>query len=162
MTNCLGADETLNAILQGTNANSHSVFFVTSPPTSPQSTAKHHLSQHKHALHRQSSGTNRAATAHPEHQLEYDSEEQFPALIHLDMKRDMQSYAMRDDGNGTLKGAGLFETYNFLNQGVFMGGLVVVLLLTILYVGLSAIGSIEITPFAFSKEMAPSGQKRQS
>lgn len=42
-----------------------------------------------------------------------------------------------------------------------MGLLVVILLLSILYVGMSAIGSLEISVAAFSKEMGPAAQKKQ-
>lgn len=42
-----------------------------------------------------------------------------------------------------------------------MGGLAAVLLFVILYVGVSAIASLEIPVMAFSKEMGPSAQKKQ-
>jgi len=42
-----------------------------------------------------------------------------------------------------------------------MGGIAVLILFLILYVGISAIASLEIPVMAFSKEMGPAAQKKQ-
>jgi hypothetical protein len=42
-----------------------------------------------------------------------------------------------------------------------MGLTVSIPLLLILYVGISAVASLEVSYFAFSKEMGPSAQKKQ-
>jgi hypothetical protein len=45
--------------------------------------------------------------------------------------------------------------------GLFMGLLVGFILLSILSVGLSAIGSLQVSYGAFDKEMGPAAQKKQ-
>jgi len=47
-----------------------------------------------------------------------------------------------------------------LHIGIFMGVSVSLLLLSILYVGLSAISGLEVTYMAFSKEMGPAAQRK--
>lgn len=131
----------LNAILA--HSRSHTVFYLTTPPSTGSASTKtrsHLLSHHKHGAHKSPSVGEAASTR-----------------VHVDLKRDEQQ---PDTAKPTNDGA-LFERYNFLNQGIFMGGLVVILLLSILYVGLTAVASVEITPFAFSKEMGPQNQRKQ-
>ena len=48
-----------------------------------------------------------------------------------------------------------------MDLGIFMGGTVALLLLMILYVGISAISGLEVSYMAFSKEMGPAAQKKQ-
>jgi len=55
----------------------------------------------------------------------------------------------------------LFEKYQFFTPGLFMGLLVVFILLAILSVGLSALGSLQVSYGAFDKEMGPAAQKKQ-
>lgn len=43
-----------------------------------------------------------------------------------------------------------------------MGLLVSVILLSILYVGISGVASLQVSYAAFDKEMGPAGQKKQS
>lgn len=45
--------------------------------------------------------------------------------------------------------------------GLFMGLFVALILLSILYVGISAIANLEVSYMAFSKEMGPQAQKKQ-
>lgn len=45
--------------------------------------------------------------------------------------------------------------------GIFMGLLVSVVLFLILYVGISAIANLEVSYFAFSREMGPAAQRKQ-
>ena len=48
-----------------------------------------------------------------------------------------------------------------MNTGLFMGLTVSLLLLGIAYVGISALGSLEVSYAAFAKEMGPQAQKKQ-
>jgi len=83
--------------------------------------------------------------------------------MHTDLKRDLRSHVVRASNsarNTTNNNAALFEKYGFLSPGIFMGGLTVLLLFLILYVGVTAIAGLEIPVMAFSKEMGPSGQKK--
>ncbi|ERS98635.1 uncharacterized protein SPSK_06487 [Sporothrix schenckii 1099-18] len=56
---------------------------------------------------------------------------------------------------------GLFEKYQFFTPGIFMSLIVFFILLSILYVGLSAVASLKVPYGAFDKEMGPSAQKKQ-
>lgn len=55
----------------------------------------------------------------------------------------------------------LFEKYQFFTPGLFMGLLVTLLLLSILFVALRAISSLEVSYAAFEKEMGPQKSKAQ-
>lgn len=48
----------------------------------------------------------------------------------------------------------------YISIGLFMGLLVSLLLLSILWVGISAISSLEVSYGAFDKEMGPAAQKK--
>ncbi|KAI9882840.1 MAG: protein-ER retention protein [Watsoniomyces obsoletus] len=54
----------------------------------------------------------------------------------------------------------LFHRYQFFTPGIFMGLLVSFLLLGILSVGVTALGSLQVSYGAFEKEMGPSGYKK--
>ncbi|QDS72891.1 hypothetical protein FKW77_007639 [Venturia effusa] len=84
---------------------------------------------------------------------QYEMEESYNSL-HTDLKRDVKSHA----GNGT--SLPLFDTYQFLSPAIFMGLMVSFLLFMILYVGITAVASLQVSYYAFSKEMGPSGQKK--
>jgi hypothetical protein len=47
------------------------------------------------------------------------------------------------------------------NIGVFMGLLVGIILLSILYVGINAVSSLQVSYGAFDKEMGPAAHKKQ-
>ena len=55
----------------------------------------------------------------------------------------------------------LFEKYQFFTPGVFMSLFVFFTLLSVLYVGLTAVSSLEVPYGAFDKENGPSAQKKQ-
>jgi len=98
----------------------------------------------------------------------------------MDLKRDLRA---RDDSNYTdvYNALPLFEKYQFFTPGmfsdvlsppekqntdrndigIFMGLFSAVILLPILYVGISAISGLEVSYGAFDKEMGPAAQKKQ-
>lgn len=85
----------------------------------------------------------------------------------MDLKRDFSSSGRqkRDssssgEGKLVLPDGPLFERYSFLSPGLFMGILVSLILLSILYVGISAIAGLEVSYAAFDKEMGPQAQKK--
>ncbi len=87
----------------------------------------------------------------------------FQSPMHLDLKRDLSSTNMKRDTSGdkpVLPEGPLFERYSFLSPGLFMGILVTIMLLSILYVGISAIAGLQVTYAAFDKEMGPAAQKK--
>ncbi|OCL15314.1 BIG1-domain-containing protein [Glonium stellatum] len=85
-----------------------------------------------------------------------DVDDLFPTAMHTELKRDIESHAKDTESEG-----GLFEKYQFLSPGIFMGLTASLPLLLILYVGIRAVSSLEVSYFAFSKEMGPAGQKKQ-
>ncbi|KAF2809889.1 uncharacterized protein BDZ99DRAFT_442222 [Mytilinidion resinicola] len=86
----------------------------------------------------------------------YEMDEPFLGTTNIELKRDVDSHA-----NEKVLEGGLFEKYMFLSPGLFMGLTAVVPLFLILYVGITALTSLEVSYFAFSKEMGPAGQKKQ-
>ncbi|KAK2755498.1 hypothetical protein FQN54_006435 [Arachnomyces sp. PD_36] len=78
--------------------------------------------------------------------------------IHIDLKRDMSAHSRQNEESSNLP---LFEVYQFLSPGVFMGLLAAFFFFSILYVGISAIGSLEVSYAAFDKEMGPTVSKKQ-
>jgi hypothetical protein len=116
----------------------------------------------------------------------YEMDDPFPTAMHTELKRDIESHAKDAEAEG-----GLFERYQFLSPGtnfydlrfsnmpahsipveliklthgarlgIFMGLTASLPLLLILYVGIRAVSSLEVSYFAFSKEMGPAGQKKQ-
>ncbi|KAM0721662.1 hypothetical protein Q7P37_002587 [Cladosporium fusiforme] len=96
---------------------------------------------------------------HAEHPYEMD--EPYPSALHQDLKRDIK-YSPQKGGNSTSTqdGLPLFEKYQFLSPGIFMGLTVSLLLIVILWVGVSAIAGLEVSYMAFSKEMGPAAQNK--
>ncbi|KAG0645395.1 big1 [Hyphodiscus hymeniophilus] len=87
----------------------------------------------------------------------YESE--FQNREHLDLKRDLR--IREDNTSSNADTSPLFEKYQFLTPGLFMGLLVGLILISILSVGLTAIGSLQVSYGAFDKEMGPAAQKKQ-
>ena len=54
----------------------------------------------------------------------------------------------------------LFEKYVFFSPGLFMGLLVGLILVSILWVGISAVSSLKVSYAAFEKDMGPAAQKK--
>jgi hypothetical protein len=77
--------------------------------------------------------------------------------VHMDLKRNLAP--PRGDGPFSDQRP-LFEQYQFFNPGLFMGLLVGLILIAILSVGISAIGSLRVSYAAFEKEMGPAAQKK--
>ncbi|KAF3760271.1 BIG1-domain-containing protein [Cryphonectria parasitica EP155] len=64
------------------------------------------------------------------------------------------------DGGNTVGSAPLFVKYQFFTPGIFMGFVAVFLMLAMLYVGLNAVASLQVSYGAFDKEMGPAAQKK--
>ncbi|GAB7359210.1 hypothetical protein MBLNU230_g5869t1 [Neophaeotheca triangularis] len=98
----------------------------------------------------------------PEYQYEMD--EPYPSALHQDLKRQLHHRADSSDDkdNSTTNPQSnlpLFEKYQFLTPGLFMTLTVSLLLLVILYVGMTALAGLQVSYAAFSKEMGPQAQK---
>ena len=86
----------------------------------------------------------------------YEMENAFGNFDQLELKRDLSSHVKR--ANTTSEG-GLFERYQYFTPGIFMGMAAALPLFLILVVGIRALTSLEVSYFAFSKEMGPNAQK---
>lgn len=80
----------------------------------------------------------------------------FPEM-QMELKRDLESHAKRMNSTE----GGLFEKYQYFTPGIFMGFAAIIPLFLILLVGIRALTSLEVSYFAFSKEMGPNAQKKQ-
>ncbi|KPI45846.1 uncharacterized protein AB675_598 [Cyphellophora attinorum] len=90
-----------------------------------------------------------------------DSEAQ--EMLHIDLKRDLSPRASNSSsGNTTLVDGALFERYQFFTPGIFQGLLVGFILLSILYVGISALSSLSVTYGAFDKEQGQLANKSKA
>ncbi|KAI0397263.1 BIG1-domain-containing protein [Xylariaceae sp. FL0594] len=76
-----------------------------------------------------------------------------------ELKRQLHVVERRQEaGNKKLP---LFEKYQFFTPGIFMGLIALFILISILYVGISAVASLQVPYGAFEKEMGPAAQKKQ-
>ncbi|KAG9206083.1 hypothetical protein G6514_004804 [Epicoccum nigrum] len=91
-------------------------------------------------------------------QYQYESDTLFDNNMQMELKRDTTAHTRR--ANSTAEG-GLFERYQYFTPGLFMGFAAVIPLFLILLVGIRALLSLEVSYFAFSKEMGPNAQKKQ-
>lgn len=97
-------------------------------------------------------------------------------LMHIDLKRDIRPQSRKSTSNDGLVDGPLFARYQFLSpgkqsknqfstilihcKGLFMGLLVSLLLLSILYVAISGLASLQVTYAAFDKENNPAAQTK--
>lgn len=91
----------------------------------------------------------------------YEMDQPSMLSAHMEMKRDLSAFGNSTNGNSTLPPGPLFERYQFFTPGLFMGLVVGLLLFSILYVGISAVSSLQVSYAAFDKEMGPAAQKKQ-
>jgi hypothetical protein len=85
----------------------------------------------------------------------------FMEPVHMDLKRQSGLAGVRDNNSTVYDSRPLFEKYQFLSPGLFMGLLVALILFAILSVGINAVASLQVSYGAFDKEMGPAAQKKQ-
>jgi hypothetical protein len=83
-------------------------------------------------------------------------EDPFGDAVQMELKRDLSSHKRALSRQG-----GLFERYQFLSPPLFMGFVGILPLFIIVFIGLKALSSLEVSYFAFSKEMGPTAQRKQ-
>ncbi|KAK4157207.1 BIG/ATPase V1 complex, subunit S1 [Chaetomidium leptoderma] len=84
--------------------------------------------------------------------------------VHVDMRRwsdEEPNLVSRKKSDNATSNLPLFEKYQFFTPGIFMAFIVLAIVLSILYVGLSALSSLEVSYGAFDKDMGPAAQKKQ-
>ncbi|KAF1971491.1 BIG1-domain-containing protein [Bimuria novae-zelandiae CBS 107.79] len=86
----------------------------------------------------------------------YEMENPFGEAVQMELKRDLSAH--KRDAKSK---AGLFEKYQYFTPGLFMGLTAAVPLFLIVLVGVKALVSLEVSYFAFSKEMGPAAQRQQ-
>lgn len=119
------------------DAQDYTVIYITTPPTEAQAKAR--------------------LAAEQQHQ--YEMENNFGDNMQMELKRDTTAHYKR--ANSTSNEGGLFERYQYFTPGLFMGFAAIIPLFLILLVGIRALTSLEVSYFAFSKEMGPNAQKKQ-
>ncbi|KAF2084132.1 BIG1-domain-containing protein [Saccharata proteae CBS 121410] len=124
-------DSYLNAVLSSLQNKSYTVIYTGTPPS-----GQHMAPGIQHPVQG------------------YEMDEPFPSSLHTDLKRDVSSHSNVDSDE-----VALFEKYQFLSPGIFMSLFVSLILFLILYVGVTALAGLEVSYFAFSKEMGPAAQK---
>ncbi|KAH7072923.1 BIG/ATPase V1 complex, subunit S1 [Paraphoma chrysanthemicola] len=100
----------------------------------------------------------RASKALDEEHPPYEMENTYGNYDQMELKRDLASHVRRANSTNS---AGLFERYQYFTPGLFMAFTAIVPLFLILVVGIKALTSLEVSYFAFSKEMGPNAQKKQ-
>lgn len=134
------ADDTLfNLISTTAHSENYTVIYITSP-LSAQDAAQ--LAREK------------VGDEHPP----YEMESPFGESQQMELKRDLSSHVQRANSTND---AGLFERYQYFTPGLFMGFGAIIPLFLILMVGVRALTSLEVSYFAFSKEMGPNAQRKQ-
>jgi len=95
------------------------------------------------------------------HRISYEPE--FEQPLRMELKRASDFVATTTQSNTTLPfpNAPLFEKYQFLSPGLFMGLLAGIILISILGVAVTALSSMEVSYGAFDKENGPAAQKKQ-
>lgn len=83
-------------------------------------------------------------------------ENPFAGAIQMELKRDLSTHK-----RAVKSKAGLFERYQYFTPGLFMGLAALVPLFLLVLVGVKALLSLEVSYFAFSKEMGPAAQRQQ-
>ncbi|KAL9003960.1 MAG: hypothetical protein Q9180_009872, partial [Flavoplaca navasiana] len=102
-------------------------------------------------------------SAHHDEPEMYEMDSSFSSSqSHMGIKRDFGAHSKRadDNANVTLPNAPLFEKYQYFTPGIFMGLIVILPLFMILYVGISAVGSLQVSYAAFDREMGPQTAKK--
>ncbi|PGH11488.1 hypothetical protein AJ79_04863 [Helicocarpus griseus UAMH5409] len=79
--------------------------------------------------------------------------------LRTNMKRDNTPHVLRADDKES--SGPLFERYQFLSPGIFMGLAAGLLFTIILYVGFSALSSLKVSYAAFEKDNSPMAMKKQ-
>jgi hypothetical protein len=92
----------------------------------------------------------------------YESEYVESAAIQMELKRRTGDIVEPRAGNASDSSAPLFVKYQFFTPGIFMGIVALIIMLSLLYVGLSAVASLEVSYGAFDKENGPAAQKKNN
>ncbi|KAK2803619.1 hypothetical protein FQN51_003381 [Onygenales sp. PD_10] len=90
---------------------------------------------------------------------EMESEDVYQSPLNMNIKRDNFLHS-RQDGEKP-DNRPLFEKYQFLSPGIFMGLVATLLFTLILYVGFSGLASLKVSYAAFEKDNSPTAMRKQ-
>ncbi|MCJ1251068.1 hypothetical protein MMC30_008299 [Trapelia coarctata] len=91
----------------------------------------------------------------------YEMDHTLSPLVHMDLKRDVSVHESASKNSSNSSSLPLFEKYQYFTPGLFMGLLVSFLLAMILYVAVSALGSLQVSYAAFDSMNGPAAHKKQ-
>ncbi|KAF2962992.1 hypothetical protein GQX73_g10589 [Xylaria multiplex] len=80
---------------------------------------------------------------------------------HTELKRQLHDVKGVRRQEKSDKNLPLFEKYQYFTPGIFMGLIALIILMSILYAGISALASLQVSYGAFDKDMGPAAQKKQ-
>ncbi|KAI9924106.1 hypothetical protein ASPWEDRAFT_38501 [Aspergillus wentii DTO 134E9] len=78
--------------------------------------------------------------------------------VHMELKRDYSAHGYRVD---SASNKSLFQEYQYFTPGIFMGLIASFFFVAVLYVGFSALTSLQVPYAAFEKDTSPNAQKKQ-
>ncbi|KAJ5242410.1 uncharacterized protein N7469_000737 [Penicillium citrinum] len=81
--------------------------------------------------------------------------------IHMDLKRDYSSYDSSSDDSKSDRRSSLFDEYQYFTPGIFMGLIAFFIFILITYIGVSALGSLQVPYAAFEKDTSAAVKKQQ-
>ncbi|KAI9728989.1 MAG: hypothetical protein M1828_000074 [Chrysothrix sp. TS-e1954] len=146
-------DTYLAELLSSLPTHSHTILYTSTPPIPPSLTS--------------SSSSSSSSNTDPNSDSPLYTYDTPQDSLHIDLKRSLSPPITPNHNHVTTRASSanstappLFERYNFLSPGIYMGLVAAFLLLPILYVGVSAVASIEVSYHAFSKEMGPGAQRK--
>jgi len=90
-------------------------------------------------------------------------EPDFVEPVRMDLKRHTRSITLQEQEQGNKTEwdrLPLFEKYQFFTPGIFMAIITTIVMLSILGVGLRALGGLEVSYAAFEKDMGPAAQRK--
>jgi hypothetical protein len=85
-------------------------------------------------------------------------DDEVESFFRTEFKRDVDNH--EGPVGTTAAGAPVFAKYTFLNPALFMAFFAIFPFLFLVWVALTALGSLQVSYFAFSKEMGPAAQKK--
>ncbi len=78
----------------------------------------------------------------------------------MELKRQSEPIRLSRRKSNASDNAPLFEKYQFFTPGIFMGFVALFVMLSVLYMGLTALSSLQVSYGAFDKEMGPAAHKK--
>ncbi|KAB8336768.1 hypothetical protein FH972_021077 [Carpinus fangiana] len=146
-------DSYLNSLIEHLSSDSYTLVITTSPiphKNNTPSVSKGKVEKAQNLPHE-----------HGDLAYNTDSETQhFPlSALHTDLKRQLNTKRQDEPEGDDYDTRALFEKYSFFSPAIFMGIIVVILLVSVLSVGVSAISGLQVTYGSFTKDVVQGNKK---